>query len=218
MVIVETIALSTMVCNDLVMPVLLRMRSLRLTERRDLTGLLLGIRRGAIVRDPAARLPVLPARRRSLRAGRRSASSRSPRSRSSRRRSWAESSGRAATRRGALAGLGAGFAVWLYTLLLPSLRQVGLAADRLPRATARSASRCSSRTSCSGLTGLDQITHAMIWSMIANIGAYVAVSVLDAARAPRNSAQASAASSTSSSTATTGSARASGAAPPRCRT
>src|SRR5687767_202050 len=46
MVIVETIALSTMVCNDLVMPVLLR---LRLAERSDLSGLLLGIRRGAIV-------------------------------------------------------------------------------------------------------------------------------------------------------------------------
>src|SRR5262245_46811955 len=49
MVIVETIALSTMVCNDLVMPVLLRMRRLRLNERSDLTGLLLAIRRGAIV-------------------------------------------------------------------------------------------------------------------------------------------------------------------------
>ena len=49
MVIVETIALSTMVCNDLVMPALLRMRRLRLNERRDLSGLLLGIRRGAIV-------------------------------------------------------------------------------------------------------------------------------------------------------------------------
>ncbi|MGH8741922.1 MAG: histidine kinase, partial [Burkholderiales bacterium] len=49
MVIVETIALSTMVCNDLVMPVLLRLRALRLNERRDLTRLLLGIRRGAIV-------------------------------------------------------------------------------------------------------------------------------------------------------------------------
>ena len=35
MVIVETIALSTMVCNDLVMPVLLRMRALGLTERPD---------------------------------------------------------------------------------------------------------------------------------------------------------------------------------------
>src|SRR6185295_2960595 len=49
MVIVETIALSTMVCNDLVMPVLLRLKGLRLAERRDLTALLLGIRRGAIV-------------------------------------------------------------------------------------------------------------------------------------------------------------------------
>src|SRR4029078_11036169 len=48
-IIVETIALSTMVCNDLVMPVLLRLRRLRLNERPDLTGLLLGIRRGAIV-------------------------------------------------------------------------------------------------------------------------------------------------------------------------
>src|SRR6266540_4338035 len=36
MVIVETIALSTMVCNDLVMPVLLRLKHLRLNEREDL--------------------------------------------------------------------------------------------------------------------------------------------------------------------------------------
>ena len=36
MVIVETIALSTMVCNDLVMPVLLRMRSMRLAEQKNL--------------------------------------------------------------------------------------------------------------------------------------------------------------------------------------
>src|SRR3989442_12523650 len=36
-------------CNDLVMPVLLRLRALRLTERRDPSGLLRGIRRGAIV-------------------------------------------------------------------------------------------------------------------------------------------------------------------------
>src|SRR4030095_1222056 len=49
MVIVETIALSTMVCNDLVMPVLLRVKFLRLNERHDLTALLLAIRRGAII-------------------------------------------------------------------------------------------------------------------------------------------------------------------------
>ena len=49
MVIVESIALSTMVRNDLIMPVLLRVRWLRLNERPDLSGLLLAIRRGSIL-------------------------------------------------------------------------------------------------------------------------------------------------------------------------
>ena len=48
MVIVETVALSTMISNDLVMPMLLRFAWLHLAERRDLSGLLLSIRRGAI--------------------------------------------------------------------------------------------------------------------------------------------------------------------------
>ena len=43
MIIVETVALSTMVCNDLVMPTLLRVGRLHLSERRDLTGVLLAI-------------------------------------------------------------------------------------------------------------------------------------------------------------------------------
>ena len=47
MMIVETVALSTMVCNDLVMPTLLRFGRLHLSERRDLTGVPLG--------DPARR-------------------------------------------------------------------------------------------------------------------------------------------------------------------
>ncbi len=49
MIIVETIALSTMVSNDLVMPMLLRFGRLHLSERQDLSGLLLAIRRGTIV-------------------------------------------------------------------------------------------------------------------------------------------------------------------------
>ena len=149
MVIVETIALSTMVCNDLVMPVLLRMRSLRLAERRDLSWLLLGIRRGAIVAvilllgylyfrlageayalvsigliSFAAVAQFAPAILGGI--------------------YW-----KGATRRGALAGLAAGFAVWFYTLLLPSFAQVGLAARPASCETARAASPCSSRTSSS---------------------------------------------------------------------
>jgi Na+/proline symporter/nitrogen-specific signal transduction histidine kinase len=176
MVIVETIALSTMVCNDLVMPVLLRMRSMRLHERRNLTGLLLGIRRGAIIAvillgylyfrlageayalvaigliSFAAVAQFAPATIGGI--------------------YW-----KGATRSGALAGLLAGFGVWMYTLLLPSFAKsgwlpIGFLEDgpfgiALLRPYA-----------LFGLEGLNDITHAMLWSMIANVGAFVIVSSL----------------------------------------
>ena len=49
MVIVEAIAVSTMVCNDLVMPLLLRTRRFGARAEHDVSGLLLGIRRAVIV-------------------------------------------------------------------------------------------------------------------------------------------------------------------------
>ncbi len=63
MVIVETIALSTMVCNDLVMPVLLRIPSMRLAERQQPYRT---AARNTTRRDRggrAARVLLLPARR-----------------------------------------------------------------------------------------------------------------------------------------------------------
>ncbi|MCK5090625.1 MAG: hybrid sensor histidine kinase/response regulator, partial [Hyphomicrobiaceae bacterium] len=48
MVIVATVALSIMISNDLVVPLLLRRRLLDVTEREDLSNLLLNIRRSAI--------------------------------------------------------------------------------------------------------------------------------------------------------------------------
>jgi signal transduction histidine kinase len=179
MVIVETIALSTMVCNDLVMPVLLRMRALRLGQRRDLTGLLLGIRRGAIVLilllgylyfklageayalvsigliSFAAVAQFAPAALGGI--------------------FW-----KRGTRRGALAGLAAGFAVWLYTLLLPAFARSGW----LPLGFLEHGPfglEWLKPLALFGAAGLDQITHAMVWSMVANVGAYVGVSL---ARAP----------------------------------
>jgi Na+/proline symporter/nitrogen-specific signal transduction histidine kinase len=175
MVIVETIALSTMVCNDLVMPVLLRMRSLRLNEQPDLTRLLLGIRRGAIVLilllgylyfklageayalvsigliSFAAVAQFAPAVFGGI--------------------FW-----KGGTRKGAIAGLLAGFAVWFYTLLLPALARsgwlpIGLLED------GPAGIELLKPLALFGLAGLDQITHAMIWSMLANIGAYVGVSL-----------------------------------------
>ena len=49
MIIVATVALSSMISNDLVMPVLLRLPLLKVSQRRDLPRLILIIRRVAIV-------------------------------------------------------------------------------------------------------------------------------------------------------------------------
>ncbi|HYD56934.1 MAG TPA: sensor histidine kinase [Burkholderiales bacterium] len=176
MVIVETIALSTMVCNDLVMPVLLRMKRLRLNEQPDLTGLLLGIRRGAIVVilvlgyvyfkaageayalvsigliSFAAVAQFAPAVLGGI--------------------FW-----KGGTRLGALCGLSAGFLVWLYTLLLPALAR----SDWLPAGFLENGPfgiALLRPLALFGLSGLDQITHAMVWSMIANVGGYVGVSLV----------------------------------------
>ena len=176
MVIVETIALSTMVCNDLVMPILLRWKWLNLARRHDFTELLLDIRRWAIVAililgyfyfriageayalvsigliSFAAVAQFGPVVIGGL--------------------YW-----KGGTRLGALAGLTAGFAVWLYTLLLPAFAKSGW----LPRGFLESGPlgiELLRPDALFGLAGLDQITHAMIWSMTANIGAYVLVSLL----------------------------------------
>src|SRR5439155_9666606 len=80
------------------------------------------------------------------------------------------------TRAGALCGLLAGFAVWLYTLLLPALARSGWAPIGLLEQGPFGIALLKP-LQLFGLAGLDQISHAMIWSMIANVGAYVAVSL-----------------------------------------
>src|SRR5205814_1952341 len=75
------------------------------------------------------------------------------------------------TRRGALCALLAGFAVWFYTLLLPALARSGwLPISLLEQGPFGIA--LLKPLALFGLAGLDQITHAMIWSMLANIGSY----------------------------------------------
>ncbi len=83
------------------------------------------------------------------------------------------------TRTGALTGLAAGFGVWTYTLLLPSFVDSGWVGTALlthgpwgiellrPRALF-------------GLTGFDPWTHALIWSLVFNLGAYFILSLLTA--------------------------------------
>ncbi|MBI2311919.1 MAG: histidine kinase [Betaproteobacteria bacterium] len=176
MVIVETIALSTMVCNDLVMPVLLRMKGLRLNESPDLSGLLLGIRRWAIVsilllgylyfRLAGEAYALVAIGLISFAA--------------------VAQFGppiiggifwKGGTRMGALAGLSAGFAVWAYTLLLPSFAKSGW----LPLSFIEQGPfgiALLKPLQLFGLEGLDQITHSLLWSMLANVGTFVTVSLV----------------------------------------
>jgi Na+/proline symporter/signal transduction histidine kinase len=177
MVIVETIALSTMISNDLVMPVLLRFAWLHLAERRDLSGLVLGIRRGSIVlilllgylyfRLSGESYTLVTIGLVSFVAAAQFAP--------------AIVGGiywKGASRRGAIAGLSAGFLVWIYTLLLPSFERSGwLPAGLIDQGMFGIA--LLKPYALFGLDGLDHISHALFWSMLANIGGYVAVSLVD---------------------------------------
>ncbi len=176
MIIVATIAISTMVSNDLVMPFLLRVARLHLSEREDLTGLLLAIRRGTIITvlllgylyarligesyalvsiglvSFTAAAQFVPAIIGGI--------------------FW-----KGASRAGAIAGLGAGFLVWTHSLLLPSFARSGwLPADYLQQGPFGLA--LLKPYALFGLTGLDPISHALFWSMVANIGLLVGVSLM----------------------------------------
>ncbi|SKA83408.1 Na+/proline symporter [Thiothrix eikelboomii] len=175
MVIVEAIAVSTMVCNDLVMPFLLRTERFGSRASGDLTGLLLMIRRVAILGilllgylyfrvageayalvsigliSFAAVAQFAPAMLGGM--------------------YW-----KVGNRQGALAGLLLGFALWIYTLLLPSLVKsgwldAGLVTDGLLGLAWLKPEQLF------GLQGLDNLTHALFWSLFANISAYVLVSL-----------------------------------------
>jgi len=176
MVIVAAIALSTMVCNDLVMPLLLRWRVLNVNKNDDLTGLLLTIRRTSIflilvlgygyyqfasesyslvtigLVSFAAAAQFAPAIIGGI--------------------FWKN-----ATFGGALSGLLFGFLVWVYTLLLPSFAQSGW----LPISFIDQGPFdlwWLKPYALFGLEGYDRLTHALFWSIGANVGAYWLVSLL----------------------------------------
>jgi uncharacterized membrane protein len=82
---------------------------------------------------------------------------------------------RGASRQGVYAGLSAGFAIWVYTLLLPTLTRAGwlgsewLFAGPLGLGWLRP-------EQLFGLTGWDAITHGTFWSLLFNVGAFMVVS------------------------------------------
>ena len=178
MVIVETVALSTMVCNDLVMPLLLRFGRLHLSDRKDLTGVLLAIRRGAIILvvllgyayvrligesyalvtiglvSFVAAMQFVPLIIGGI--------------------YW-----KGATNAGALAGLTGGFLLWIYTLLLPSFARSGWIAESFVEGGPLGLALLKPYA-LFGLDGLDPISHATIWTMLVNIGLFVGISLVTA--------------------------------------
>lgn len=179
MVIVETIALSTMVSNQLVMPLLLRANVFHLSTRGELASWLLGIRRVAIVLilmlgylyhaligdtyslvtiglvSFAGAAQFAP----SLLIG----------------LYW-----RGATRQGATLGLMAGFMVWVFTLLLPGFAQSGWLDDALISEGLWGISWLTPY-GLFGLTGWDIYSHSLFWSMLVNVGLLVGVSLFSRA-------------------------------------
>lgn len=175
MVIVASVALATMVSNDLVMPALLRIRALKLEQRADLSSIVLGVRRVTIVAlgmfaflyyrfstqtqnlaaigllSFAAVAQFAPAIICGL--------------------YW-----RGASRLGVIAGLLAGFAVWTYTLLLPSLASAGW----LPSAWLGQGPwgiAWLKPHALFSMTGWEPVTHGAFWSLLANIACCVFVSL-----------------------------------------
>jgi PAS domain S-box-containing protein len=84
---------------------------------------------------------------------------------------------RRGSRRGALAGISLGFAVWFYTLILPALVKEGVLGESL-LAHGPLGQAWLRPTAFLGLEGLDGISHGVFWSLLFNVGAYLLVSIV----------------------------------------
>ena len=85
---------------------------------------------------------------------------------------WKQASGR-----GALTGLVAGFILWFYTLLIPLFVRSGwLAKDILENGPFGLG--LLRPLELFGLSGLDMLSHALFWTLFFNLGAFIAISLL----------------------------------------
>jgi Na+/proline symporter/signal transduction histidine kinase len=173
MVIVESVALSIMVSNDLVIPFVLQRRERLLSGRENIGSLLLTVRRIAIfsilllayvyyrsageaqlasigLLSFAAIAQLAPAFFGGL--------------------LW-----RRATAAGAIAGMTAGFLVWAYTLLLPTLSDIGIVGERILTEGPWGLSMLRPQH----LFGLDvpPLVHGVIWSLLFNVLGYIGFSL-----------------------------------------
>ena len=174
MIIMESLALSNMVANDLVLPLLLRRKGpsedfrfpLLVSRRLAIAGVVLLGHLYAVSATTGASLVTIglisfaavaqlaPATLGGL--------------------YWT-----GATRRGALAGLVGGAVVWAYTLPLPTLAGGGLLSASLLASGPFGISLLRPQALL-GLSGMDPLSHSLLWSLLVNLLLYVGVSSLDA--------------------------------------
>ncbi len=83
---------------------------------------------------------------------------------------------RRGNRKGAYAGISAGFLLWFYTLIVPALVREGVIAPSLLDAGPLGWG-VFRPTAFLGLTGLDSISHGVFWSLFFNVGLFVMVSL-----------------------------------------
>jgi len=84
---------------------------------------------------------------------------------------------RRGNRKGAAAGISAGFALWFYTLIIPALVKEGLVPASV-LADGPFGLQWLNPTALLGLSGLDVTTHGVFWSLFVNVGLFVLVSLL----------------------------------------
>jgi PAS domain S-box-containing protein len=177
MIAVTSVAVSTMVSNDLILPLLMRMDFFRTNgKRRDLSGIILAVRRITIVL-----MLVLGYINFRLLSGSLSLVTMGL-------LSFAAASQfgpvilcgifwKGGTRAGALVGLGGGFVLWFYTMILPFFSQAGW----LPMSFIEQGPfgiEFLKPYQLFGLEGFGWLEHGMFWSMLANLGGYVITSLV----------------------------------------
>ncbi len=161
MVLVESIALSTMVSNDLIAPLLLR--NTRLAERRDFGRLMLNIRRGTILAIMGAALAWavgIHAQESLASIGLVAFAAMAQ---------FAPALVMAVYRqrgddKAIIAGLSAGLLLWLYTLAIPLIIPPDIASSL--RGT------LADPNALLGFSGFSPITHGVLWSIGGNMLAY----------------------------------------------
>ncbi len=174
MVIVATVALSTMVSNDLILPLALKRSWFKVHDRNHVPALLTNIRRTTILGlmlvaygyyrlsgsvESLSAIGLL-----AFAAAAQLAPS-----------LLAAIYWRRGTARGAKAGLLTGFALWVYTLLVPTFAHAGFfSLSGIPALLNPEA--------LLGLSGFDTLTHGVVWSLGANAAVFYLVSLVSRER------------------------------------